>query len=87
MEALNNSWPEPWNSAANLARESRDQAGAQHAARDAEATHSARRAHALGGGQHDADDQAGLDDFAKDDEKAREHATYSAITTPCAVSE
>src|ERR1051325_10546551 len=38
----------------------------------------ARRRH------HDADDQAGLDDFTKNDDECAEHV-YSAITTPLAV--
>ena len=68
-----------------FAGESRDQTGAQYARQHAAGDRPAAPGHALGGGQHDADDQTGFDHFAEDDEQRGQH--YSAITTPWAVAE
>src|SRR5262249_28667687 len=67
------------------AREGRDQASAEHAARDAERDPAAAPDDTLRCGHHDADDQPGLENFTKDDDECAEHF-YSAITTPFAVA-
>ena len=70
-----------------FAREGRHEAGARKTAGHAVAHPKPRRAHALGRGQHDADDEPGLDDFAKNNEKGGEHVfpflrAYFAIRDP-----
>lgn len=51
-----------------------EQAGAGGTAADAEGDPAGAAGHAPGRGQDDANDQAGLEDFAEDDEQAGQHA-------------
>ena len=59
--------------------ERRDQAGSGDAQRDAAGDPAATPGNALGGRQHDADDQAGLHRLAKDYDHADEHAGLLAV--------
>ena len=62
------------------AGEDGDQAGAEQAAEDAETDPAPAGGHAARRRHHDADDQAGFDDFAKDDDKGAEHGDQSAAS-------
>ena len=53
---------------------------------DAEADPQTAASDAARGGEHDADDEAGLDDLAEDDDEGAEHPAYSATTAPWAVA-
>ena len=86
MLALKSSCPEPWNSAASSPANAATMQAPSDAARDPVSDPETAPRNALRRGEHDADDQSGLDDFAEDDEERGEHV-YCAITTPCAVSE
>ena len=51
-------------------------AGAKHAAADADCHPSAAAGNATRGSQDNADNQAGLDDFSKDNDKCAEHDLF-----------
>ena len=84
IAALNSSWPAPSNSApSSPAKAATTQAPARPPSTPP-ATHRLRRGTPRRG-QHDADDQPGLDDLAEDDESVASIG-YSATITPLAVS-
>ena len=53
---------------------------------DAEANPQTAAGDAARGGEHDADDEARLDDLAEDDDEGAEHLPYSTTTAPWAVA-
>ena len=77
MLALKSSWPEPSNRGGDLACEGSDEASARDASDYAVADPEAPARHALGRGEHDADDEPGLDDLAKNDQKRGKHSSLS----------
>ena len=82
---MNNSWPGTLKQSSQLlANAATRQAPSTPPATPIE-IHNRSARNTARGRQHDADDQAGLYDFAKYDQKTGEHY-YSATTTPCAVS-
>src|SRR6185437_5969912 len=60
----------------NGAGKDRDDARAQHAGKDAEANPPGTPANAAGRGEHDANDEASLDDLAKDDDQSPKHGLF-----------
>src|SRR5262245_41682063 len=76
----------PVESAAERFRKCRQQGRAQHAQCNPSGNPVAATRYAAGDGKHDADDQAGFDDLTKHDNEGAQHPSYSAITTPLAVS-
>ena len=70
----------------NLACEGSDETSARDASDYAVADPEAPARHALGCGEHDADDEPGLDDLAKNDQKRSKHSSlpfrYFAIRVP-----
>ena len=79
MLALNNSWPGALEGLRNDAGEAGDQAGAEHAAGDAEIDPAPAAGDATRRRHHDADDQAGFDDFAKNDDERAEHGLPDTV--------
>ena len=69
--------PRPVEEGRQPAREDGHKARADQPAENTETHPQAAPGHTLGGGQHDADNQAGLDDLAEDDEQGAEHGWAS----------
>src|SRR5581483_39684 len=66
--------------------EGSDDERTERAARDAIAHPQAAPMYAAGGGEHDAHDQGGFQDFAQDDDGGGEHGGYFATSVPLAVA-
>ena len=73
MPALKTSWPEPLKAFSRSAGEQSEDGGAEDAHADAACQPDGTAGNPLGCRHDDADDEAGFEDFAEDDDQACEH--------------